>query len=1003
MTRRLISSVVALILIASVVPLLVAPLTNTPLPAVAPLSHLRPDSGGSPTIAVTPARGPEGSTFNVTGAGFTSSSGANVSFDSTVLAPFGGSDCTRAGTTITTNATGGFACLFTVPTLAPGSYGVNATDQFTTNESNTVSFLVTALTIVVSPLQGPVGSSVTVTGSGFTVSSPAQVTFSSVLLTPRSSGDCAVSGTTITTDSSGGFACTFTVPSATPGAHDINATDLTTSNSTSPSTFTVTTLLIGVIPSQGPAGSAFTVTGSGFTVTSGADVSFDSTVLTPTGGTDCAYVTTTITTDPSGAFSCRFTVPALAVGLYDIVGTDLATSTSATAVSFTVTAVQITVSPQQGPEGATVTVSGTGFSVDTTVASLVIAGVTITSCPTAGSLLSGGSGAFSCAFSVPGGTSGTTVTATDVGGSVATGTFTVTTLAISVLATQGPEGAAVSVSGSGFSVSSTLRSLVFDGVTETICAGGGSMTTDSAGAFLCALAVPGGTSGTTVAATDAGGEFATATFTVTVPAITVLPGEGGIGSTVSVNGQGFSVSTDIRSLVFDGVTITACTGGGSLITDSSGAFSCTFPVPSGAAGTTVTATDVGGQVGTGTFTVTTPAITVAPGQGPVGSAFTVTGSEFTADSSATVTFDGGQLIAVGGSDCTFTGVTIRTDSSGAFSCTFAVPLEAGGSATVVVTEGANQASREFVVTPSVVISTGSGTVGTQITVVGSGFVAATPYTVFWNSSTTLCTGTSSGAGGFSCPYTIPSTPAGPNTISAVQGMLTVDSTFSVVPSAGSAPASGQVGSSITITGTGFDATARYTVSWNSTVALCSGTTTPVGGFACTAFVPTSTPGATTITVSEGAHAPTFSFTVTPSAPPSPSSGPVPFPWWEVAVVVVLIGVVIAAVLVFDFRRRRSLGGHRGPRPHSGGSVAAWQATPPSALGPPISAGGALPVPPPPSAPDAAGAEHAGEPEDIDVLISRLEKMSVQMFKKTPKELGHPDPAGETSGEPSNES
>ncbi|MGA8303723.1 MAG: hypothetical protein WA691_04195 [Thermoplasmata archaeon] len=1001
MRRQFVSGIVALILVASVAFLIAVPAPSTPPSAIPTLSHLQPDSGGAPTIAVTPTLGPEGSTFNVTGAGFTASSGANVSFDSSVLAPFGGSDCTHSGTNITTNSTGGFACLFTVPTISPGSYGVNATDQSTTNESNTVSFQVTALTIVVSPLQGPVGSSVTVTGSGFTVSSPAKVSFSSVVLTPKSSGDCVVSGTTITTDPSGGFACTFTVPTSTPGAHDINATDLATSNSTAPSTFTVTTLLIGTTPSQGPVGSTFTVTGSGFTVSSGAEVSFDATALAPTGGADCPATATTITTDPSGAFSCRFTVPSVSTGSHNIVGTDLATSHSASPVSFTVTAVGITVSPQQGPQGATVTVSGSGFSVDTTLASLVVAAVTITSCPTAGSLMSNGTGAFSCAFSAPSGTSGTTVTATDVGGSVATGTFAVTSLAISVLPAQGPEGEAVSVSGTGFSVSSTLRSVVFDGVTETICAGGGSMTTDSAGAFLCAFTVPGGTSGTTVAVTDSGGEFATATFAVTVPAITVQPGEGGIGSTVSVNGQGFSVSAGLESLVFDGITISTCTGGGSLTTDSSGAFSCTFPVPSGASGTTVIATDVGGESGTGTFTVTTPAITVAPGQGAVGSAFTVTGSEFTANSGATVTFDGSALTPAGGSDCTFTGTTIRTDSSGAFSCTFSVPLEAGGSATVLVTEGTNQASREFVVTPSLAISIPSGTVGAKVNVSGNGFVPATAFTVFWNASTTLCSGNSSATGGFSCPFVIPATPAGSNTLSAVQGTLTVNSAFTVIPSAGIAPNTGPVGSTVAITGTGFDAMTRYTVSWNASVELCAGTTSPVGGFFCTAVVPASNPGAISLTVSEGTHTPTFSFTVTPSAPPTPASAAAPFPWWEVAVVVVLLGVVLAAVLVFGLRRRRRPRGRPGPRSHSGSSVAAWQSTPPPPSGSssPPAAAGTLPVPPPPG---VSGAEHVGEPEDIDVLISRLEKMSVQMFKKTPKELGHPDPAGETSGEPSNE-
>ncbi len=93
-------------------------------------------------------------------------------------------------------------------------------------------------------------------------------------------------------------------------------------------------------------------------------------------------------------------------------------------LNFRQTAPLIAVAPGQGPVGATVTVSGTGFSVSTTLASLVFDSVSITSC-TNGSLMTGGTGSFSCTFAVPNNTSGTAVVATDVGGQMATGTFLV--------------------------------------------------------------------------------------------------------------------------------------------------------------------------------------------------------------------------------------------------------------------------------------------------------------------------------------------------------------------------------------------------------------------------------------------------------------------------------------------------------------------------------------------------------------------------------------------------
>jgi hypothetical protein len=50
------------------------------------------------------------------------------------------------------------------------------------------------------------------------------------------------------------------------------------------------------------------------------------------------------------------------------------------------------------------------------------------------------------------------------------------------------------------------------------------------------------------------------------------------------------------------VTITSCSAG-SLMTGTTGTFNCTLTAPNGTSGTSVVATDPGGQTATGTFTV----------------------------------------------------------------------------------------------------------------------------------------------------------------------------------------------------------------------------------------------------------------------------------------------------------------------------------------------------------------------------------------------------------------
>jgi hypothetical protein len=348
----------------------------------------------------------------------------------------------------------------------------------------------------------------------------------------------------------------------------------------------------------------------------------------------------------------------------------------------------ITVTPNQGPVGATVTVSGTGFSVSSTVG-LVFDGVTITSCTTGSLNASGSWESFSCTFAVPIGTSGTSVVATNVSGQKATGTFIVTTPKINMSPNEGPVGATVTVSGTGFSVSSTVG-LVFDKVSIANCTAG-SLMTGPTGAFSCTFAVPSGTSGTSVVATDVGGWTGTGGFWVKTPKITASPDLGPVGATVTVSGTGFSVSSTV-GLVFDRVTITRCSSG-SLTTTGTGSFSCTFAVPSGTSGTSVVATDVGGQTAAAGFWVKTPKITVSPTQDPVGATVTVSGTGFSVSSTVGLVFDGVTI-----TNCT--SGSLMTGATGSFSCTFAVPSGTSGTSVVATDVGGQAAIGTFKVTTS---------------------------------------------------------------------------------------------------------------------------------------------------------------------------------------------------------------------------------------------------------------------------------------------------------------
>lgn len=95
-------------------------------------------------------------------------------------------------------------------------------------------------------------------------------------------------------------------------------------------TLTVATSIttpIVVSPSQAPNGATYTVSGSRFSHSSGATVSFNGGLQTPSGCSDGTFRGTTITTDGTAGFVCTFAVPSVSAGPYSVAGEDTATST----------------------------------------------------------------------------------------------------------------------------------------------------------------------------------------------------------------------------------------------------------------------------------------------------------------------------------------------------------------------------------------------------------------------------------------------------------------------------------------------------------------------------------------------------------------------------------------------------------------------------------------------------------------------------------------------------
>jgi hypothetical protein len=171
------------------------------------------------------------------------------------------------------------------------------------------TFTVTRPTIAVNPTSGPEGTAVTFTGSGWLPGATVTITFASNVVTTIPDG-------------SGNIAATMNVPAAAVvGANTITAAD-TYTNSALNATFTVPAAAITVSPAEGPAGTAITVTGSGFQAYTAI------TLKIGTGGSYYTYMTQPLT-DALGAFSAAITVPGLAPGAQTVVANDGTNNVSA--------------------------------------------------------------------------------------------------------------------------------------------------------------------------------------------------------------------------------------------------------------------------------------------------------------------------------------------------------------------------------------------------------------------------------------------------------------------------------------------------------------------------------------------------------------------------------------------------------------------------------------------------------------------------------------------------
>ncbi len=260
-------------------------------------------------------------------------------------------------------------------------------------------------------------------------------------------------------------------------------------------------------------------------------------------------------------------------------------------------------------------------------------------------------------------------------------------------------------------------------------------------------------------------------FTVT-PQITLSPSSDNVGSTITVSGTGFSANSSV-TIYFDNTAVVSTTA------SASGTFTnVTFTVPESYRGShTVKGSDATGSSPNVTFN-TLQKITLSPTSGAVGDEITVSGTGFRVSKSITITFDGNTV--------TTSPTSVSTNTLGSFSnTTFTVPTVVNGTYEVKASDGLYTNSVNLAVAAGVTISpitsqTSPGSVGDEVTVSGTGFLANHTVTITYLSTPiTVATTTANSDGAFSATFEVPASESGDHTITATDGTNTITSTFTM--------------------------------------------------------------------------------------------------------------------------------------------------------------------------------------------------------------------------------
>jgi hypothetical protein len=266
-----------------------------------------------PALTLSTQQGPPGTSVGATGTNFAPGDTVQLLFNGSQV------DSQQADTT------GLVTFEFSVPQLANGQYPVLATGR--TRGSASLNFTISGTSLALSSQQGPPGTSVTATGTGFQPGETVQVFFNGAQVA------------TPVADTTGAFTATFTIPNLANGNYQVDAKGQT-SGDTASAPFAVGGASVSLSAASGAVGSSLTATGSGFKAGDSVRLVFAGTLID------------TKNADTNGGVTFTFGVPRVTPGAYLVVMNGQNSGSASAGFTVTSSAPQtpvVTVTPTPGP------------------------------------------------------------------------------------------------------------------------------------------------------------------------------------------------------------------------------------------------------------------------------------------------------------------------------------------------------------------------------------------------------------------------------------------------------------------------------------------------------------------------------------------------------------------------------------------------------------------------------------------------------------------------------